>query len=180
MALHKKYRDRMNKLADFLSTLPRRKFRMEDWVSEADDHKCGTVCCAVGWAPAVFPRHWKWGRIDARVFPELRSARGLSYPAQDVENFFGVPPDGVFYPRGIPGGKDSDPQDGCQATPQTCLHVILKFLLTPRRGQRRAVVFICSQSVRTSGPEEESYVPGLSTFWFRYLRVDRGHRPLPG
>lgn len=55
------HRKRLNKLADFLDKLPSTQFNISTWVSRQDDeHKCGTVCCAIGWCPKVFPKQWKW------------------------------------------------------------------------------------------------------------------------
>lgn len=56
--------ENLNKLADFLEALPAEKFDMEYFRAERastvsysveyeSTHKCGTVGCAVGWAPFV-------------------------------------------------------------------------------------------------------------------------------
>lgn len=44
---------RMLKLCDFLDELPRTKF---DFSIVREERKCGTVGCAMGWTPTVFPR----------------------------------------------------------------------------------------------------------------------------
>ena len=44
--------DRLEKLAAFLDTLPKEKFDF-DTVWESGD--CGSVGCAIGWTPVVFP-----------------------------------------------------------------------------------------------------------------------------
>lgn len=54
-------KDRLLKLADFLETLPDEKFDFRKYVKK-DDGLCGTVCCAIGWCPAVFPNEWYWER----------------------------------------------------------------------------------------------------------------------
>ncbi len=47
----------MEKLAEFLDKLSRKEFNFAEVVSEANiAKKCGTVCCAMGWTPVVFPR----------------------------------------------------------------------------------------------------------------------------
>jgi hypothetical protein len=50
------------KLAAFLEKLPRRKFDFDSVVrSWARGKKaCGSVCCAMGWCPAVFPKRVSW------------------------------------------------------------------------------------------------------------------------
>lgn len=54
---------KLNKWADFLETLEPEQFEMDSWVTEFDPSKtCGTVCCAGGWLPAIFPEtkaFWK-------------------------------------------------------------------------------------------------------------------------
>jgi hypothetical protein len=48
-------------LIDFLKELPINKFNIVDMVTDYDiDEDCGTVCCAVGWFPAIFPKRCQW------------------------------------------------------------------------------------------------------------------------
>ena len=65
---------RLNKLASFLDDLPRKKFYFGEVVRDGDvSAVCGTVCCAMGWAPKVFPRLVEWfrspygGRLSIRM-----------------------------------------------------------------------------------------------------------------
>lgn len=52
---------RLLKLASFLQKLKPEKFDIDRVVEEWDEKKhCGTVCCAAGWTPAVFPRLVEW------------------------------------------------------------------------------------------------------------------------
>lgn len=57
--------DKLQKLADFLRTLEDEQFYFGSVVADADEDGCGTVCCAMGWAPAVFPKetHWHCGEL---------------------------------------------------------------------------------------------------------------------
>ena len=60
------YGDRLLRLAKFLEKLPRRKFDFAELVADTEKRHgkdCGTVCCAVGWTPAVFPKLISWSRI---------------------------------------------------------------------------------------------------------------------
>lgn len=57
--------DRLRKLADFLDTLPREKFDFHI-VCRRDKPSCGTVGCAMGWTPKVFPRLIKWVPLEWR------------------------------------------------------------------------------------------------------------------
>lgn len=66
---------RLLKLADFLDTLPRAKFDFGVVTHEggkpmrealkAGKTRCGTVGCAIGWMPAVWPRAVKWRYFTA-------------------------------------------------------------------------------------------------------------------
>lgn len=49
---------RLLKLCDFLEKLPPKKFNFATTLSEEE---CGTVGCAIGWTPMVFPRSIKVG-----------------------------------------------------------------------------------------------------------------------
>ena len=56
---------RLIKLIEFLEKLPRKKFNFRNLVTKADRrHTCATVACAVGWLPAVFPRHAHWADLE--------------------------------------------------------------------------------------------------------------------
>lgn len=52
---------RLRKLAAFLYKLPPEKFYFGNYVLKAENG-CGTVCCAIGWLPRVFPEDWHWVR----------------------------------------------------------------------------------------------------------------------
>lgn len=54
---------RLLKLADFLETLPKKKFDLNVYVGDIKDgqapnkqYDCGTTACAIGWCPVVFSR----------------------------------------------------------------------------------------------------------------------------
>ena len=53
------YAERLLKIADFLEELPPEKFNFRDYVSESKND-CGTVCCAIGWLPKIFPEDFYW------------------------------------------------------------------------------------------------------------------------
>jgi len=70
---------RLLKLADFLDELPRKLFDFgtvatvgEEGLTPAQalkaGPKCGTVGCAMGWAPVVFPRILKYAKVN-EVYP---------------------------------------------------------------------------------------------------------------
>lgn len=84
---------RLLKLCAFLDTLPPEKFHYRCVVKEARRHRkhiCGTVCCAWGWTPRVFPKLVKWdddGTSEPIV--RLRNACG--------DTFRGAGPAKLFY-----------------------------------------------------------------------------------
>lgn len=70
---------RLLKLAAFLRTLPRKQFDYSWWVTEVGEKLqktgrpeigCGTVACALGWAPAVIRN------IKLRIVPESTFGTG--------------------------------------------------------------------------------------------------------
>jgi hypothetical protein len=67
-----------NKAAAFLDEIregvakiiqePGKRFDFSSYVSEWDDqHKCGTICCMVGWIPAIRPDLAKWDFIEGET-----------------------------------------------------------------------------------------------------------------
>lgn len=60
---------RLLKLADFLEKLPRKKFDFRTVITGPKPPRkeldCGSVACAMGWTPAVFPR-----LVEAYVFSD--------------------------------------------------------------------------------------------------------------
>jgi hypothetical protein len=57
--------ENMNKVIEFLRTLEESKFNFRAVVSsqtvDENSHICGSVCCAVGWFPKIFPDTVYWG-----------------------------------------------------------------------------------------------------------------------
>ena len=59
---------RLTKLIDFLKQLPEEKFDFNRVI-----HKCGTVACAIGWTPSVFPDLVTTIRIHGDIRLQLKS-----------------------------------------------------------------------------------------------------------
>ncbi len=80
------YRKRLQKLADFLKTVPRKQFDIERLVF-GDPKKigCGSIACAIGHCPIVFPKQWKF---IGSYYVKLRSG-GIFWDL-DSEKFFGI------------------------------------------------------------------------------------------
>ncbi len=93
--MERKYRDRLNKLANYIEKLPKKNF--DFGVFSAEKHGCGTVGCAIGYMPLVFPKLAKF-RVEAStcdddfeltVNPktlkmELKFKAGISDVANDI------------------------------------------------------------------------------------------------
>lgn len=126
---------RLEKLADFLDTLPRQKFDFGTFGKEegkpfmealaAGKHRCGTVACAIGWTPAVFPRLMEW----QDGFPAMRESGETCFSA--AEELFGIDRDEsrwLFNP-GPSNNLDND------ATPKQVAKHIRKFLKEKQRSE---------------------------------------------
>lgn len=99
--MKKVHKDRLLKLADFLEKLPRKKFDY-DVVTRGEDIPrkeldCGTVGCAIGWCPVVFPIQLKYRRRERfELGPMIYNKEGLNFgfreskPTPPVREFFGV------------------------------------------------------------------------------------------
>lgn len=75
------------KLADHLESLPRKKFNIEYWCKE--DSHCGTVACAFGWCPVIFPRS---GLKMIKEHGEIQytNKNGQFYGARAASEFFDI------------------------------------------------------------------------------------------
>ena len=86
------YYDRLLTLAKFLNTLQPKQFNFQNWVTEFDyGNSCGTVCCAVGWMPKIFPLDVKWGVVNQHTIT-LRNHQHLNNPTslKTATEFFGL------------------------------------------------------------------------------------------
>lgn len=73
---------RLNRLAKFIESLPAKRFDLSEIVKRFDEEKtCGTVCCAIGWMPSVFPTKCKW-------MPSYNSLRVVSTDGQSSDFAF--------------------------------------------------------------------------------------------
>ncbi len=121
--------DRLRKLADFLDALPRSHFdfaRVIGKVAPTKANECGTVGCAIGWCPTVFPRLCKAeplpaapGRLRVRINGRrLRCSYSSGFSEAGIAIFGLSPSDvqGLFVPnRPSPADGKSLPD---QATPK--------------------------------------------------------------
>lgn len=103
MGMKKLHKDRLLKLANHLKTgkLGHKKFDFSvinvdpEKDDRGEEYKCGTLGCALGECPIVFPRQWgfkryKYGGVD----PVLKNPTDREYfgsqSFRDSEDFFGI------------------------------------------------------------------------------------------
>jgi hypothetical protein len=80
-------RAKLLKLADHLESLPRKKFNIGYWCKE--DNRCGTVACAFGWCPIIFPRS------GLKMYKEIgeikyKNVNGTHWGINAAEEFFQI------------------------------------------------------------------------------------------
>jgi hypothetical protein len=68
--------ERLLKLAAFLETLEHKQFDfaliVRAWHRDPETHApCGSICCAIGWLPAVFPDLVRWSGGPPKEIGEL-------------------------------------------------------------------------------------------------------------
>lgn len=120
--------NRLLKLSAFLYTMPQEKFDFGVVMQvgaktplealKAGNHRCGTVACAMGWAPAVFPRVLKWLRKrNSSIEIAFRTAKLKDnnnrerYSFRVAAQFFGLSSDEALYlfnPGGSCWGRSND------------------------------------------------------------------------
>lgn len=85
---------RLLKLADFLETVPRKRFDMQTWVGDEwkgkEDLSCGTSACAMGWATTI-PSFRKLGlRLQRSYVWGHSPAYGSRYGLDAAQKFFEI------------------------------------------------------------------------------------------
>lgn len=125
-ATHKR---RLLKLADFLDSLPPRRFDYSSWTGldykpgqDLTAHRCGTTACALGWACAMPAFRRLGAELDEDGSPRLKG-RPYAYSEAVSEHLFGLTEDEHNYlfspccepPFDTDGWPDSPPDE---ATPK--------------------------------------------------------------
>lgn len=131
---------RLNKLADFLDGLDPKKFDFASVVAKSyrdqNGRLCGSVCCAIGWTPVVFPRVVEWGsELYCRISPTIRQS-GLADFLDVGKSLFGLSyreSDALFSPlRAIPWWPKRYISEN--ALPKTVAKSIRKFIEWKKEG----------------------------------------------
>lgn len=133
---------RLIKLIEFLEKLPRRKFDFSKVVAKGkqNGHYCGTVCCAAGWLPAIFPRLVKWTPPDEnlKAYIALRK-QGVQTFSEVTESVFGMnyeTAEYLFLPdkqRYVDSRLTSLPDTATPKQVARMLRAYLKLTHTPRK-----------------------------------------------
>ena len=84
---------RLGRLSEYLKTLPVSAWDFARTVTQLDPNDgCGTICCAIGWLPMLWPEHWSWIRPIGAEPDEIR-IRYATNPRRtflDVADFFRI------------------------------------------------------------------------------------------
>lgn len=85
---------RLLKLAEKIKKIPTRQF---DLGLIAKKRECGTVCCAIGYCPIVFPRNFKYVDEygDGELEVQLKGTNDVNFDA--AEKFFGLTNDEAYF-----------------------------------------------------------------------------------
>lgn len=123
----------LKKLIDFLEDLEESKFNFAEVVSSQDENNCGTVCCAIGWTPAIFPDLVSWSNC-----PEwgggLKLKGGPMRPQYSLiaEELFGMcfyeVAGDLFCPGSARQVHEDLPELGPNATPNEVADMLLQFI----------------------------------------------------
>lgn len=121
-------RQRFEKLIQFLDQLSPEKFNFGMVVEDWDAKDCGTICCAIGWTPAIFPELVQWCSSSI----ELYWSGGLWMEYADIASLlFGLPPNVaglLFCPKGQKTVHRKLQTCGPDASPQEVAAMLREFL----------------------------------------------------
>jgi hypothetical protein len=86
---------RLVKLAEFLGDLKPEKFNFSNVVSSWDEkNHCGTVCCAIGYTPQLFPEEVEWVADIAPFWMDVEGKRsGAEGYVEVAAELFDIPPE---------------------------------------------------------------------------------------
>lgn len=149
------YADRLNLLANFLDTLPAKRFDFNRWVGEdwkgKPDLSCGTTACGLGWATTM-PEFQALGlklrsdnplllstaipatqTVFEKYKKDLVGNRHWRIVVETCAEIFGLNEEEtifLFTPNDIFSDAEEDKKLDMNATPQELANHIRKFLLT--------------------------------------------------
>lgn len=139
-------RARLEQLIQFLEQLDPARFDFQRVVKEKDENGCGTVCCAMGWTPALFPELIGWYTAK-KALPGLGENPYQSFLAVEnrpftyagaAERLFGIPcytAHCLFMPGGQKYVHRSLPDLNRYASPQVVAQMLKEFLKLLDNGE---------------------------------------------
>lgn len=138
--MNKIERERLEKTIDFLKILNPRKFDFGDVISKWDrEKKCGSVCCVIGWVPAIFPRLVKWsGSLETSSQFKIKGKRGPQSYGEVGSFLFGIDSftaDTLFNPSALHRVHASLRNKGNVETPKQVAKMLEKFLKLVDKGE---------------------------------------------
>lgn len=128
----------LTKLIEFLEKLEPKKFDFRSIVREfkKNGHTCGTVCCAIGWIPAVFPKRARWQATtgwdnEPMVVVRFKGDDGVEDLKGVAAKFFGMnfnTSEGLFVPDSQKQVHLSLRHVSERAKPRTVARMLRKYL----------------------------------------------------
>lgn len=129
---------RLKKLADFLENLPPEKFYFGS-VIRAHENGCGTVACAMGWTPQVFPELVQWREVGTSLDLCCPGIRFQDYTtiASKLFDISGSDATDLFTPNSI---RPWNPEEGLpnSAAPKAVAKSIRDFIRWKEAARHRA------------------------------------------
>lgn len=103
--MNPEHRSRFEQLIQFLKELPPEKFDFGHVVTQVSAPYCGTICCAIGWTPKLFPELVRWPRRAGLPLFVVKDDGSEYYSAyyEVAHQLFGLPLDiseALFQPDG--------------------------------------------------------------------------------
>lgn len=135
---HKLNVKRLEKLINFLDQLVPKKFDFSSVVTEVDSaEECGTVCCAMGWTPVVFPDLVKWCEkgYDIELVDSKYSRLGYYYVAHRLFGVSTLTALFLFSPNTQSMIHPSLSSCGRSATPKQVADMLRKFVKLVKRKE---------------------------------------------
>lgn len=138
------HKERLNMLIIFLDELDEERFTLTNSVLLIDDG-CGSICCAIGWTPKIFPDLVRWTgerSLTHGLALDGNESAAYSEVAQElfgIDNWMAID---LFAPDGQVRVHSALPECGAYATPKEVANMLRKFLELVEAGEIPASFFV--------------------------------------
>ena len=136
--MNKIERKRLEKLIGFLKKLKPEKFNFGSVISKWDrKHECGSVCCAIGWTPVIFPNLIKWNHNSLLSLAIKKTGNGRSF-GWIASYLFGIDfriSTSLFSPQDQDDVHENLKRLPEEATPKAVAKMLEKFLKLVDKGE---------------------------------------------